>query len=88
MAASTELPTSVRIRKIEPWVIKTHAGIAKNSGISLEEHFRRVLKEQALSPQEEFAKEMQQHRAAIAEKFGTNFPNSEELIRAEREESC
>jgi len=88
MTALSELSTNVRIRKVEPWIIKTHIDLAKNEGTSLEEHYRKVLQETALRPQEEFAKQMEKHRAAIAEKFGTNFPKSEDIIRSVREESC
>lgn len=87
MAALSENPSSVRVRKLDPWVIKTHAQLSKNAGISLEEHLRRVLTEKALQNQEEFADEIEQHRAAIEQKFGNEFPSAESLIRDVREES-
>ena len=88
MEATKENPSSVRVRKLEPWVITTHTRIAQNLEKSLEQHLRDVLTQHALKAQEDFAKEMRKHRTEIAEKFGTNFPKSEDLIRAVREESC
>ena len=87
MAAISEQATSVRVRKLEPWIVTTHARLAENEGVSLEEHLRKVLRKEALRPQEEFALEMQKRRAEIAEEFGTNFPSSVDLIRAVREAS-
>lgn len=87
MAALSENPSSVRVRQLEPWVITTHARIAKNSGKSLEQYLRDMLTRQALQTQIDFADEMDQYRAEIKEKFGTNFPSAESLIRAVREES-
>ena len=87
MAAVTENPSSVRVRKLDPWVIKTHTELSKNAGLSLEEHLRRVLTETALQNQKAFADEIEQHRTAIEEKFGKEFPSAESLIRDVREES-
>lgn len=88
MAAVREEPTSVRVRKLEPWIIESHTQLAKNEGISLEEHLRGVLAQHILQAQRDFADEMRTHRAEVAAKFGTDFPKSEDLIRAVREDSC
>lgn len=88
MGASIENPSSIRVRKLESWVIKTHTQIACNVGMSLEEYLRQMLEQQALRAQEEFAEKMQQRRDEIAAKFGTDFPKSDTLIQAVREDSC
>ena len=87
MAALSEQPTSVRVRKLEPWIITTHTRLAENEGISLEAYLRALLKNQALQAQKDMASDLRQVRAEIAEQFGTNFPSSVDLIRAVREES-
>ena len=86
MAAVTENPSSVRVRKLDPWVIKTHARIAEDAGRSLEEYLRVMLTEQALQAQHDFADQMEQRRAEIEKEFGTDFPSGESLIQAVREE--
>ncbi len=87
MPSISETNDNVRIRKLEPWIVATHNRLAETEGISLEEHLRSVLKNQALSSQEKFALRMRQRRAEIAEEFGTDFIDSVELIRAVREDS-
>jgi hypothetical protein len=87
MEALHNQPSSVRIRKLEPWIVTTHSRIAQEAGLALEEHLRRLLKEQALRAQIEFADEMTTVRAEIAAQFPANFPKSEDLIRAVRDES-
>lgn len=87
MPAAEQNTNNVRIRKIEPWIVTTHAQLAEHEGISLEAHLREVLRKQALQAQKDFADVLEQRRADIAAKFGTNFTNSVELIRAVRDES-
>ena len=87
MASLSQNFSSVRVRKLEPWVIQTHTDMAVNAHISLEEHLRQVLTQQALQAQEDFADEIDQHRADIKKKYGDKLPSAETLIRAVREES-
>lgn len=87
MPAINEQTDNVRIRKLEPWIVTTHARLAENGGVSLEEHLRELLRKQALRAQHEMADDLQQLRTELAEQFGSNFPNSVELVRAVRDES-
>lgn len=87
MTALSENPSNLRVRKLEPWVINTHARLAENASKSLEQYLRDVLTQKALQAQVDFADEMDKYRAEIAEKFGNNFSDSAELIHAVREES-
>lgn len=88
MEAEIKKPTSIRIRKLEPWVVLVHSKNAENAGISMEEHLRRVLKEQALQAQHAFADEMEKVRDEIFAEVGRDFPDSTDAIRAAREEPC
>ncbi|MEM6866791.1 MAG: hypothetical protein AAF528_00205 [Cyanobacteria bacterium P01_C01_bin.121] len=80
MAELSENLSNLRVRKLESWVITTHARLAENAGQSLEQHLRDVLTQQALQAQLDFADEMDKHRAEITEKFGKNFPDSLHLL--------
>lgn len=86
MNSISEVPNNLRIRKLEPWIVATHIRLAEHEGVSTEEYLRRLLKNQALKAQVKFADKMQVRRAEIAEKFGTNFTPSQEIIRSVRDE--
>ena len=87
MVALSENPSSVSVRKLDPWVIKTHARIAEGAGKSLEEYLRGMLTEQALQAQHDFADRMEQRRSVIEKEFGKDFPKGEDLISDVREEA-
>lgn len=87
MAAISENSTSVRVRKLEPWVIQTHYKLAQNEGISLEAYLRTLLEKQALQAQYDMADELDIVRAEIIEEYGTNFSDSVEVVRAVREKA-
>lgn len=88
MAASTENSSGLRVRKLDPWVIQTHKRIAQGAGTSLEDYLRNLLTQQALQAQHDFADAMEQHLAAMQAEGAMDFPSSESLIQAVREDSC
>jgi hypothetical protein len=88
MVALIETPSSLRVRKLDPWVIQTHKRIAQGASTSLEDYLRNLLTQQALQAQHDFADVMEQHLAAMQAEGAIDFPSSESLIQAVREDSC
>lgn len=76
---------AIKIRKLPPWVIDAHKAKAEQAGISLEEEMRRLLTDEALRPQKEWAKKAAAWQEALEKKYG-KLSDSTELIRADREE--
>ncbi len=73
----------VKVRDLDEWIVNVLRDNALNSGHSLEQHLRILLKDAALASQLEFAKEQAKHLVVFEEKFGT-LPDSTEGLREER----
>lgn len=75
----------LKVRRLEDWVVQVWQRRARQSGRSLEDELRRMLIEEALRAQREFAVQADALRSAIAQRRGT-LTDSTTQIRAEREE--
>ncbi len=76
---------AIKIRKLAPWVVDAHKAKADVAGISLEEEVRRLLTEEALRPQKEWARKAAAWQEELRGRYG-KLSDSTELIRADREE--
>ena len=76
----------IKVRDLDEWIVNVLRENALNSGHSLEQHLRDVLKDAALASQLQFAKEQAKHLVAFEDQFGT-LPDSTEGIREGREAS-
>jgi len=73
----------IKVRQLEDWIVGVHRDIAQESGQSLEQHLRDVLREAALASQRRFAEKQAVHLHNFEEKFGV-LPDSTEGIREDR----
>ncbi|AKG24921.1 hypothetical protein [Calothrix sp. 336/3] len=62
---------NIKVRNLEPWVVPALSHQATEAGYkTLEGFVRQLLQAQALRPQNDFAKEVQQHLDAMQQKYG------------------
>lgn len=88
MTSILDSSTSVRVRKLDQWVVHAHTKLAENEGLSLEGYLRKLLKEQALVARHKMADELEEMQAELISKYPEgHFPNSVDLIRSIRDES-
>lgn len=79
---------NIKVRNLEPWVVPVLLQQAEQAGHkSLEGFVRQLLQEQALRPQNDISKEVQEHLKKMTDRYGL-FPDgfTEELVRDIREE--
>ena len=76
----------IKVRQLDDWIVSVLQDMAKESGQSLEQHLRIILREMALESQREFGREQAKQLQEFKKEFGT-LQDSVEGIRKERWES-
>ncbi|MGE0722934.1 MAG: hypothetical protein AB7O45_01095 [Alphaproteobacteria bacterium] len=75
----------VKVRGLREDVVEFHRAQAQAAGRSLEEELRRLLTDTALAQRAEAIRELNEGREKLRKRYGV-FPDSTEIIRAERDE--
>ncbi len=76
---------ALKIRNVPVEVVNAHKMRAKETGLSMEEYLRHLLRNTALvEPKQMFAKKMRQRHEVLQKKLTVN---TTELLRQERDES-
>jgi len=75
----------IKIRNLPDWILNWHRLAAERKGVSLEEHLRRALLDDAMEDRRRLVEKLDRLRAEIQAETG-ELPDSAPLIREARQE--